>query len=135
MSAHLDDETLSAVADGAETHPHVAQCSECRARVQQFQSLSALLEVDEDVAPSPGFEARVFAQIAAERPRRFWVEWLAPAFGAAMAIVVALTIDRTPHPDELFIAENQEMLAEMDMLTMLDGVEDFETIAEMGEKP
>jgi hypothetical protein len=60
-----------------------------------------------------------------------------PVFGAAVAIVVALSIEHPsgPNEDELFVAENQEMLVDMPMLEDLDTVEDFDAIASLDDAP
>ena len=137
-TTHLDDETLSAIADGAERAPaHLDSCAECQGRLQKYAALHAMLALDEDITPSAALRQRVFADIARERPRRRWFDVLIPAFGAAVAIVVALTIEQPngPNDDELFVAENQEMLADMPMLEQLDAVEDFDAIAALEEAP
>ncbi len=145
MSAHLDDETLSAFADGAErdveAQAHVATCADCRSRLDSLARLHAMLGLDADVAPSAGFEQRVMAAVRAERGggRRFGrlIDLFVPAFGAAFAVAIALGINlsHSPATDELFLVEHQEMLSELELLQSLDAVEDFEVIAHLGDPP
>ena len=150
MSDHVDLETLSAFVDRAlaaneasAVQAHVGGCDACRARVTKLEALSAVLARDADVEPSAGFDARVMAAVAKERGG-FWRAWwrprvLAPAAAAALAVAVGVVVllPGPPSEDDLFIAQNQEMLAELDMLKDYDAVEtagdDFAVIASLGE--
>ena len=144
---HIDLEVLSAFVDGAaddaaSIRKHVDGCAECRAQVEQLQALSAMLALDVDREPSAAFDARVLAAIAAiaaEKPSlwsRLRLRLLVPALAASVAAgVFFVVIDRDPSDDDLFMAEHQEMFAELDMIRDLPSVEDagedFAIIAEM----
>lgn len=152
MSAHVDFETLAAFVDRAlasaehaTVHAHVIGCAECRAQVEKLNALNAVLAVDRDVEPSPGFDARVFDAIAAERPTalrrlRAWLkpQILAPVMATAAAVgVFVLLQPGEPSEEDLFIAQNQEMLQDLDLMQDLKNVEDagddFAVIAALSE--
>ena len=105
---------------------------------EKDKALDALLRLDEDVEPSPELDQRVFAAIAAEKKQRSWLRALlrplvlGPLAGAAVAALVAVVfLPRGPSAEELFIAENAEMLRELDMMRELDAAEDFHVIANL----
>jgi hypothetical protein len=120
----------------------VAACAECRAQLDKLQALDAMLALDEDVAESAAFDQKVLQAIAAERPS-FWAKWvrpqvLAPVMAAAIAAGVFLLVQPSePSEDELFMAQNHEMLAELDLLQELPAVEeagdDFAVISALPE--
>lgn len=147
--SHLSDALLHAIAAFEAAHDaHLDTCADCRGKVEQLRALDALLRVSEDAEPSPGFDARMRDALTAERAatgtagarwRAGLAKWLrpgvlAPALGgvavAALALVIALPTE--PTEDELFMAQHQEMLAELDLLRDLDAAEDFEVIAALG---
>jgi predicted anti-sigma-YlaC factor YlaD len=141
---HIDLETLSAFVDGvtddaASIRAHVNACANCRTQVEQLQALNAMLALDVDREPSAAFDERVFAAIAAEKPSlatRLRLRFLAPVLAASVAAgVLFVVFDGEPSEDELFMAEHQEMLAELDLIRDLPSVEDagsdFAIIEEM----
>jgi anti-sigma factor RsiW len=72
---------------------HLAGCSACRARVEEFRGLSNLLSEVPAIEPSFGFDARVRQRVAAE-PQPGWFAWLVPQTRLALsaAMLVALTV-------------------------------------------
>lgn len=62
---------------------HLESCVSCRSEVaemQQVNEMMAVLKTDRDMAPYPGFSARVWNTIEAQRPSGFWSVFLDPAF-------------------------------------------------------
>ena len=72
---------------------HLEDCAACRVRVNEFRAVSGLLDELPMIEPSPAFDARVRARVAAEPVKSSWWAWLTPsprvAF-AASALVVAM---------------------------------------------
>jgi hypothetical protein len=71
---------------------HLAQCSDCREQVEQFQTTYAMLKTSTDVEPP----RRILFEF--EKPRlAAWVwRWLAPM--AASAVVAGAVVTFTPRP-------------------------------------
>lgn len=71
-----------------ETEKHLATCPACTVRVNEFRSVSNLLDELPQIEPSPAFDVRVRARIAAEPVKRDWWAWL----GAAPRVLVAASM-------------------------------------------
>lgn len=112
----------------AELELHFAECADCRGLVVAWERL------DEFSVPevSPGFDARLYARIAAEESRSiWWRRWLwrpvAPlAFAAAAvaAVVLILHVPERPDPARQVTSAEMEQVAQaledLDLLTPLD---------------
>lgn len=93
------------VADEEEkVRAHAAECAACRAVVGEYEKLDTLLDDWQPAEPSPWFDARVRAAIAADSSRAesarpffglAWVRWLVPALGLALVLVAALVVWRS----------------------------------------
>jgi anti-sigma-K factor RskA len=114
-------------ADGmAELDRHIQECADCRALVSVWERL------DEFAAPevTPGFDARLYARIAAEEARRPWwyrLLWppIAPVAAAAVAaLVLYLHPLGTPNAPKQAINSEIEQVAQavddLDLLTPID---------------
>ncbi len=83
---------------GPEFLAHLKACPDCRTQVERMREQAAmvrLLCVDEEMAPAPGFYARVTAQIEAQGSSSIWSVFLQPVFGrrlmyACLTMVVLL---------------------------------------------
>jgi anti-sigma factor RsiW len=104
LFAYADGRATAAERHGVEAH--LAGCAACRARVEEFRSVSALLGEVPAIEPSFGFDARVRQRVADE-PRPSWFAWFVPQTRLALsaAMLVALTVvllklppNRTPQP-------------------------------------
>src|SRR5271169_3197461 len=78
-----------------EVEKHIATCAPCRLRVHEFSAVSELLGDLPLIEPSPEFDTRVHALVAAEpEPRASWWDWMrvSPriAFAASMLLLMAL---------------------------------------------
>src|ERR1700730_18276953 len=67
---------------------HLAACSGCNVRVNEFRSVSSLLDELPQIEPSAALYFRVHARIAAEPVKQDWWAWL----GAAPRILVAASM-------------------------------------------
>jgi hypothetical protein len=85
----------------AESNPaaavHLAECGECREEVSALRTHAAMLRTlrvnDENLAPRPGFYARVMERIEAQRPIDIWQLFFDSDFGRRIAVAsVALAL-------------------------------------------
>jgi anti-sigma factor RsiW len=122
-----------------EVESHLEGCAACRVRVNEFRVVSGLLDELPMIEPSPAFDARVRARVAAEPVKSAWWAWLAPsprvAFAAsalalAMVWIGARTGDQpvavNGQPDtavqmesDLPVLENYDVLSNFEALTDL----------------
>jgi hypothetical protein len=90
------EEYLSGSPSPREFTAHLESCQECRAEVGEMQELSAALltlRAPEELAPTPGFYARVAQGVEVQRPRSAWsLFWLDPAFGKRVAFASLMTL-------------------------------------------
>jgi hypothetical protein len=95
---------LLAADEEEKVRAHVAECAACRAVVGEYEKLDTLLDDWRPAEPSPWFDARVRAAIAADLSQAqsarplfglAWVRWLVPALGLAVVLVAALVIWRS----------------------------------------
>jgi anti-sigma factor RsiW len=126
-----------------EVEEHLAGCAACRARAEEFLSVSNMLGEMPAIEPSVGFNARVRQRVAAE-PRPNWFAWFEPqarfALSAALLVALAVWIARLPasHPvapstaasaasseqefeavKDLGVLENYDVVTKMDALSEL----------------
>ncbi len=75
---------------------HLSTCPECRETVQGMQETSLLfaaLRPAEEIAPPPGFAARVVAQVTSEPAPSFWSLFsVDPGFGRRVVFASLLTL-------------------------------------------
>ena len=67
---------------------HLAACPACTVRLNEFRSVSSLLDELPQIEPSAAFDVRVRARIAAEPVKQDWWSWL----GAAPRVLVAASM-------------------------------------------
>lgn len=91
--------------EAARVERHLAICGACREAAAGFARLDAVLAEWKPVEPSPWFDARARARIAAApRPWRYlprlnWQGWSAIAAAAVVAIVLGVAALRPAHSD------------------------------------
>src|SRR6202051_4004024 len=71
-----------------EMEKHLAACPACTVRVNEFCSVSSLLDELTQIGPSAAFDVRGRARIAAEPVKQDWWSWL----GAAPRVLVAASM-------------------------------------------
>ena len=140
ISAYLDGELSPS--SRAKFDAHLPGCDACGSGLAAQRTLGATLVALPRVEPSPQFEARFWARLARDDRRPAWrLRRLAPlAWGVGAALVVALAIsipsrgpeiapadwDLVVDADfELFAAEDQDLIAALDVLEAWDGSEDI----------
>lgn len=118
-------------------------CAHCRQVLAQAQAFGSFLRVaDPAIDPTAAFDRTVKQAVHNERAtaRQPWLAWArrplvwASAVSGCAALVLALTLfsrDPNMNEDDYFVAEHQEMLADLDLIQDMDAVEDFAVIAEL----
>ena len=97
MSCERMESRILAYMDGrlseserAEVGKHLDACAVCRVRATEFSSVNDLLDELPMIEPSPAFDVRVRARIAAEPVKQSWWAWLRPSPRIAFASSVLL---------------------------------------------
>jgi anti-sigma factor RsiW len=137
----LMDERATA-SERRDVEAHLATCSACRARLEEFRSVSNLLGELPAVEPSFGFDARVRQRVAAEPPAG-WLAWFVPQGRLALAAVmlVALTVfmvklpaNRTVQPAPAPVAASDqdfEAVKDLGVLENYDVVTNMDALSEL----
>jgi anti-sigma factor RsiW len=86
-----------------EMEKHLSTCAACQLRVNEFRSVSVLLDELPMIEPSAAFDVRVRARVAAEPAKQSWWAWFAPsprvAFAASMLVLAMVWLGwRPPEP-------------------------------------
>jgi anti-sigma factor RsiW len=119
---------------------HLAVCAACRLRVNEFRAVSGLLDELPVIEPSPEFDVRVRARVAAEPVKESWWAWLrvSPrvAFAASMLLLAALWMGHwapntsTAPPIDLAQADAQ-MMQDLPVLEDHDVLSNFEPLRDL----
>jgi anti-sigma factor RsiW len=113
-----------------EMEKHLETCAACRLRVNEFRAVSGLLDELPVIEPSPAFDLRVHARVAAEPVKQSWWAWFAPsprvAIAASMLLLAMVWIGKesgTTQPqiaqDDIQVLENYDVLSNFELLTEL----------------
>jgi anti-sigma factor RsiW len=143
LIAYLDRRANSA--DRHEVEEHLASCSACHARAEEFQKLWGALDALPAVEPSLGFDARLRSRIA-EEPRTRWFGWLAlqPRLAFAMAMLLALSVwmgnmPRANSGSESVTAATEqqdfEAIKDLGVLENYDVLSKFDALSEVPAEP
>lgn len=120
----------------AEAEKHLAACAVCRLRVNEFRSLSGLLDELPKIEPSAAFDLRMQARIAAEPPRKSWWAWLAPsprvAFAASLLLLATVWVASRPAEQGLNLTAPD---TELRMMKDLPVLEDYDVLANFEPLP
>jgi anti-sigma factor RsiW len=117
-------------AERLEVEKHLATCAACRLRVNEFRAVSGLLDELPVIEPSPAFDLRVHARVAAEPVKQSWWAWFTPsprvAFAASMLLLATIwigthSVSTQPQiaQDDIPVLENYDVLSSFDPLTEL----------------
>src|ERR1700693_1468853 len=83
-----------------EVEKHISTCAACELRVNEFRAVSGLLDELPQIAPSPAFDVRVRALVAAEPVKQSWWAWFAPsprvALAASMLLLATVWVGTRP---------------------------------------
>lgn len=131
------DEKASAT-ERREVESHLANCADCRTRVEEYGSLSSVLDDLPRIQPSFDFDARLRARIGSES-HSSWLSWLVPSprLTFAMAILLAVSIFVVVRPAgvstvKTLSPENQfQMINNLPVLEDYDVVSNFDALSEL----
>jgi anti-sigma factor RsiW len=146
MSCERMESRILAYVDGrlkdserAEMAKHLAGCAACSVRVNEFRSVSELLDELPMVVPSPAFDVRVRARVAAEPVKHSWWAWMRPspriAFAASMLLLAMLWIGyqtETVVPPVIGQEDaDQAMMQDISVMEDHDTLANFEPLKEL----
>jgi anti-sigma factor RsiW len=151
MSCERMESRILAYVDGrlkenerAEVEKHLKSCAICRVRVTEFGAVNDLLDELPMIEPSPAFDVRMRARIAAEPVKQSWwaLLWtsLRPspriAFAASMLLLATVWLGyNAPHgPAQLpFTPEEADaaMMQDLSVLEDHDTLSNFEPLKEL----
>ncbi|MGA2813905.1 MAG: zf-HC2 domain-containing protein [Candidatus Acidiferrum sp.] len=112
---------------------HIATCAACELRVNEFRAVSSLLDELPQIAPSPAFDVRVRARVAAEPVQQGWWAWFAPSPRVAMAgALLALCVLWVGfRPSAVTPATEAEINQNMPVLENYDVLSNFEPLTDL----
>jgi len=123
-----------------EMEKHLAACPACTVRVNEFRSVSSLLDELPQIEPSAAFDVRVRARIAAEPVKQDWWSWLGAAprvlVAASMLLLATVWVGHRP-ADSTNIAssgvEESQIMQDQDLpvLENYDVLANFEPLTEL----
>jgi anti-sigma factor RsiW len=121
---------------------HLVGCALCRLRVEEFRAVSGLLDELPVIQPSPEFDARVHALVAAEPVKQNWWAWMRIppriAFAASTLLLAALwlgfyqrqQVAPLPWNGNPVVADEQ-MMKDLPVLEDHDVLSNFEPLTEL----
>jgi anti-sigma factor RsiW len=121
-----------------EMEKHLAKCAACQLRVNEFRSVNLLLDELPMIEPSPAFDIRVNARVAAEPAKQSWWAWVTPpprvAFAASMLLLATVWIGYETKSSSPFPDQNEadiQMMQDMPVLEDHDVISSFEPLKEL----
>jgi anti-sigma factor RsiW len=114
-----------------EMEKHLELCAACSLRVHEFSAVSGLLDELPMIEPTPAFDARVHALVAAEPAKQSWWAWMVPAPRVALAASMLLlgmvwvgshtgnSVGTQIDAQDVPVLENYDVLSNFDPLTDL----------------
>ena len=123
------DEKVSAT-ERREVESHLVNCADCRTRVEEYGSLSNVLNELPRIQPSFGFDARLRARIASDAHPN-WLSWLAPSprLTFAMAILLAVSIFVVVRPAGVSTVKPLSPENQFQMINNLPVLEDYDVVS------
>jgi anti-sigma factor RsiW len=143
MSCEKMESRILAYVDGRlkeserpDVEKHLTACAPCRLRVEEFRAVSSLLEELPVIEPSPGFDARVRALVAAEPVKTNWWAWLRVpprvAFAASALLVASLVFGyRSRIAEPVVHVDDAQMMQDLPVLEDHDVLTNFEPLKEL----
>ena len=112
---------------------HLAACAACRLRVNEFRAVSGLLDELPVIEPSPEFDLRVHARVAAEPVKGNWWAWLSvsprAAFAASMLLLAAIWLGFYQRPQQVQLPWSDPVEADAQMMQDLPVLEDHDVLS------
>ena len=130
-------------AERLEVEKHLAACPACRMRVNEFRAVSGLLDELPVIEPSPAFDLRVHARVAAEPVKQSWWAWLTPSprvvFAASMLALAMVWVgvrQRGDNPTQVpdltnSVTAPEPIAKDMPVLENYDVLANFEALTDL----
>lgn len=132
LIAYLDAKAKPAERRNVEAH--LAECADCRQRVDEFRLVAGLLDELPVIAPSPSFDAALRARIAEQPHRSALWGWLIPTPRLAFAVTALLVFSiwlssmRPVSAPPVPVAQ-QSSQTEFSMINNLPVLEDYDVLS------
>ena len=141
LIAYVDGRATQA--ERREVEAHLATCSACRTRAEEFRRLWGVLDEIPALETSPAFDARLRARLVAEPARPSLWAWLIPsprlAFVLSLLLLLSVWISLLPPAPGPVPAANSEaefkMIKDLPVLEDYDVLANFEALSELPPKP
>jgi anti-sigma factor RsiW len=118
-----------------EVEKHISTCAACELRVNEFRAVSGFLDELPQIAPSPAFDVRVRALVAAEPVKQSWWAWFAPsprvALAASMLLLATVWVGTRPQGYAVNPATEAEINQNMPVLENYDVLTNFEPLTDL----
>jgi anti-sigma factor RsiW len=144
LSALMDDELPPE--QKAAIRRHMESCPVCRQRYEALQQADAMVKGMKPLEPSADFDRTFWRKVADLEDRATSRSWLRTfltgwrpvlasglAAGIAAAIFIYTGQSKGPTAEEVFIAQNMELLQNYDVIDHLDMLEQWDAIETMKE--
>ena len=121
-----------------EMEKHLSTCGACQLRVNEFRAVTSLLDEVPQIEPSPAFDMRVRARVAAEPVKQGWWAWFTPsprvAFAASLLLLATVWIgyeSKTAMPFDNPKEADAQMMQEMQVLDDQDVISNFDPLKDL----
>ena len=118
-----------------EVEKHISTCATCELRVNEFRAVSGFLDELPQIVPSPAFDVRVRALVAAEPVKQSWWAWFAPsprvALAASMLLLATVWVGTRPPGYAVNPATEAEINQNMPVLENYDVLSNFEPLTDL----
>ena len=118
-----------------EMEKHLSTCGACQLRVNEFRAVTGLLDELPEIEPSPAFDVRVRARVAAEPVKQGWWAWFTPsprvAFAASLLLLATVWIGSRPTDRTLTAADEAQINQDLPVLENYDVLSDFGALTDL----
>jgi anti-sigma factor RsiW len=121
-----------------EMEKHLSTCGACQLRVNEFRAVTSLLDEVPQIEPSPAFDVRVRARVAAEPVKQGWWAWFTPsprvAFAASLLLLATVWIGYRSEPQSPFDNPKEadaQMMQEIQSLDDQDVISNFDPLKDL----
>jgi hypothetical protein len=121
-----------------EMEKHLSACGACQLRVNEFRAVTSLLDEIPQIEPSPAFDVRVRARVAAEPVKQGWWAWFTPsprvAFAATLLLLATVWVGYRGGPPVPGIDQKEmdaQMMQEIPTLDDEDVISNFDPLKDL----
>ncbi len=118
-----------------EMEKHLSACEACQLRVNEFRAVAGFLDELPEIEPSPAFDVRVRARVAAEPVKQGWWAWFTPSprvvFAASLLLLATVWIGSRPTDRTLSAADEAQINQNLPVLENYDVLSDFGALTDL----